>query len=257
MAKPTVILLMYLMTFSAEKLAFEAASVKQNTSGQRGYALPPPIGDRFIATNVSLKMLVSYAYHLQDIQLVGATGWMNSELFDIEAKSPMTVPEDKVRLMVQSLLAERFALKVHTKNRQVSAYTLRVSKRGLRMRSSAETCEGPGTIDMPCGSLRLYKRSQLFGKNVPLSELVEILSTLTGRAVIDKTSLQGTFDINLQWTPDENLAVGPEAGVQAVPNSQEGALFTALEEQLGLRLQSEKEAIPVTMIDSAQRPSSN
>jgi uncharacterized protein (TIGR03435 family) len=110
---------------------------------------------------------------------------------------------------------------------------------------------------MPCGSLRLYKRSQLFGKNVPLSELVEILSTLTGRAVIDKTDLQGTFDINLQWTPDENLVLGPEAGAQAVPNSQEGALFTVLEEQLGLRLQSEKAAIPVTVIDGAERPSSN
>ena len=66
MRKPTVILLIYLMTFSGEKLAFVAASVKRNTSGQRGYALPPPIGDRFVATNVSLKMLVSYAYHLQD-----------------------------------------------------------------------------------------------------------------------------------------------------------------------------------------------
>jgi uncharacterized protein (TIGR03435 family) len=126
------------------------------------------------------------------------------------------------------------------------------------MKSSVGACDPPGTMDMPCGSLRLYRRSQLFGKNVPVSELVEALAMLTGRAIVDKTDLHGAFDTNLQWTPDESLALGPEANMQAAVNvQQEGALFTALDEQLGLHLQAEKQTISVLVIDSAQRPSRN
>ena len=90
---------------------FDAVSIKPNVSGQRGYALPPPKGGRFTAGNVPLTMLVTYAYHLQEQQLAGATGWMNIENFDVEAKAPFPATEDQVRVMLQPVLVERFKLK--------------------------------------------------------------------------------------------------------------------------------------------------
>jgi uncharacterized protein (TIGR03435 family) len=242
---------------STAKLVFDAVSVKPNVSGQRGYSLPPPTGERFTATNVSLNLLVTYAYHLNDVQLAGATGWMSSEAFDIEAKAPFPASENQVRLMLQPVLAERFNLKFHTENRQMSAYTLQVSKKGLRMKRSTKSCDPGASSTVPCGGFRLYQRRQLTGLNVPMGEFVDALGQLTGRVVVDKTGLSGTFDITLQWTPDEGLALGPEAGAAPAANSQDGALFTALDEQLGLRLQSEKQTLPVLTIDSAQRPSRN
>jgi uncharacterized protein (TIGR03435 family) len=232
--------------------AFSVASVKANKSGQRGYSLPPPVGGRLIAANLSLKALTLYAYHLQDPQLIGANGWMSSDTYDIEAKADGSVPESSVRLMVQVLLEDRFKLKVHGEMRQLSTYALRVAKNGLRMRASTENCSSPDSkTTVLCGGLRMFQRRQLTGRNVPLDELVQILSTLTGRMVVDKTGLTDNFDVKLEWTPDEALALGAEAGVQS-DTPQQAALFTALEEQLGLRLQSEKGPVPVVVIDSAE-----
>ena len=124
----------------AGKPAFEVASVKTNNSGQRGYALPPPKGGRFTATNVSLKALILYAYHLQDLQLIGASSWINSVPYDVEAKAEGSPVQARVRLMVQELLEDRFKLKVHREERQLSIYTLRLAKKGLQMQRSTVDC---------------------------------------------------------------------------------------------------------------------
>jgi uncharacterized protein (TIGR03435 family) len=241
---------------SVARPAFEVASVKPNSSGRRGYALPPPKGGRFTATNVSLKALVLYAYHLQDGQVIGSNGWINSAPYDVEAKAEGSPVEARVRLMAQVLLEERFKLKMHREERQLSIYTLRLAKKGLQMQRSTVDCSSVGPT-VPCGGFQLFQRRQLTGRNVPMDELVDVLSTLTGRMVADKTGLAGNYDIKLEWNPDQNLAFGAEAGVPTSDNAPQAALFTALEEQLGLRLQSEKASVPVFVIDSAEKPAEN
>jgi uncharacterized protein (TIGR03435 family) len=241
-----------------ERPEFNAASIKENNSGERGYSLPPPIGGRLVTGNTSFKMLILYAYHLQDDQQVGAKGWMNSDRFDIDAKGDSAATEARIRLMLQVLLETRFKLKLHRENKDLSMFSLRVAKRGLQMLRSVKDCPAtPDSQALPCGGFRLYQRRMLTGRNVPMDELVDMLSTLTGRMVIDKTNLAGNFDIKLEWTPDEGLALGTEPGAQPPSNAAQGSLFTALEEQLGLRLQSEKGPVSVLVIDSAEKPSPN
>src|SRR6516162_2661623 len=98
---------------TAARPAFEVASVKPNDSGLRGYSLPPPKGGRYTATNVSLRSLILYAYHLQDEQLIGTNSWMLSVPYDVEAKAEGSPAEPRVRLMLQVLLEDRFKLKMH------------------------------------------------------------------------------------------------------------------------------------------------
>jgi uncharacterized protein (TIGR03435 family) len=230
----------------------------ENKSGEKGFSLPPPVGGRLTLTNVPLSMLIQYAYHLQDFEVSGTHGWMESERYDVAAKAGETATEDAVRHMLQSLMAERFKLKVHREPKDLPTYALTIAKSGLKMKQSTGECALPSanTISQtPCGGFRLYQRSQLSGEKVPIVELRDILSTLTGRTVIDKTGLNATFDISLKWTPDEVLAVGAEAGAPSGPFG--GSLFTALQEQLGLRLESQRGPVGILVVDAAERPSEN
>lgn len=227
---------------------FDVASIKQNKSGDRGFGLPPPVGDRLTLTNVPLSMLIQYAYHLQDFEVSGTRGWMESERYDVVAKAKGKVTEDDARRMLQSLLAERFKLKVRRESKDLPIYALTIAKGGLKIKQSAGECAPQAS----CGGFRLYQRSQLSGEKVPIVELRDILSTLTGRPVVDKTGLNGTFDISLKWTPDAVMAVGAEPGAPAGPPGS--SLFTALQEQLGLRLESQKGSVEILVVDAAERP---
>ena len=237
-------------TFAGQE--FEAATVKPNQSGQRGSSLPPPIGGRFTATNVSLKDLILYAYHVQDFQLSGGPSWMDSQKYDVVAKADGSAPEDQVRIMLQKLLVERFRLKVSRQNKEAPIYALVIAKNGLKMAKSSGDCKAPGTITAPCGGFRVRNRSIVTGQNVPLSELVDLLSILTGRVVVDKTALTGKFDIDLKWSPDATLAMTAESADSESPNG--ATLFTALQEQLGLRLESQRGPIAIVVVEDAQKP---
>jgi uncharacterized protein (TIGR03435 family) len=218
--------------------------------------MPPPVGGKFTATNVSLKELIQYAYHMQDFQISGTQGWMNSDRYDVIAKAEDRANEDQIRLMVRSLLAERFKLNVHLDEKQLPQYALVIAKDGLKMPRSTQDCSVPGDRSMPCGGFRLYQRSQLSGRNVPIFELIDVLAILTGRYVVNNSGLSGNFDIKLQWSPDETLALGAETN--APPDDPGGAsLFTALQQQLGLKLESQRGPVPVLTVDRAEKPPSN
>lgn len=196
---------------------------------------------RFSATSATLKTLVRTAYAVLDSQISGGPAWFDTDKYDIEART--TAPEeltfDRIQPLLRNLLAERFRLRVHRETRQMPVYALSVDKGGVRFAAAApaesigmNTRKGPGT-------------AKLTATKIPLSLLATNLGNQLGRVVIDKTGLAGNYDLTLQWDPDQS-------GESASPS-----LFTALREQLGLRLESRKGPVEMLVIDGAERPSDN
>jgi uncharacterized protein (TIGR03435 family) len=269
----------------AEAPTFEVASVRPNTSGDnREWSRILP-GGRYEAINIPPRLLIMNSYGLQPQQLVGAPDWISSEHFDIVAKAEgelgPPVSRDgpsRLQLMIRSLLAERFNLKVHREPKEVPIYSLVLARADGRLGSgltpSTVDCEamaaarrgGGAPTDVPkpgerpqCGARVGF--GELTAGGQPLLELVSLLSANVGRSVVDRTGLTGRYDIHLRWTPDRVLqrAAGTAAsepvrvnGVDIDPNGP--SIFTALQEQLGLKLESERGTVEALVIDHIERP---
>ena len=228
--------------------AFEVATIKPAAPSPDGHThiIYPPDG-RFSAINITLVALMEWAYSMPSRQILDGPGWLGSTRFDIQAKSDEATDgrirkatgeegREIKRGMVQALLAERYGLKVHTETRVLPAYDLVVAKGGSKLpltKSDGKTF----------GTGRNYFHAQ--GLNMML--IAEQLSQITGRVVVDKTGLPDRYDVKLEWTPDSALA-----GEGSAPE-----LFTAIQEQLGLKLDAAKEPVPVLVIDHIDAPSAN
>lgn len=228
-------------------LSFEVATIKPAAPSPDGHThINYPPGDRFSAQNITLLALLSWAFRLPQNQILDAPPWFGSTPFDIQAKlsEEDTLPnasnnEDQAhkRRMVEALLAERCNLKIHPETRLLPAYDLVVAKTGSLLK--------PSTISGK--SVNTWRgRFEEQGLTLPL--IAEQLSYLAGRVVVDKTGLTGRYDLKLQWTPD-TVAPTPE---QAFPT-----FFTAVQEQLGLKLESAKEPIAVVVLDHVDQPTAN
>ena len=264
----------------APKQLFEVVSVKQDNLGRQGPVINV-IGDRLLATNMSLTRLVEYAYRsperpLLANQIIGAPGWSDTDHFDIEAKlegGARTVSFEQRLLMLQSVLEDRFQLKVHRETREFPVYALLVAKKGPKLKVSADQTFAPpppassygqplpANATVPRGAFGFSFSGSVNSSAVSLSQLIDLLRLLLGQHVLDKTGLTGLFDITMHWAPGSEQA--PPA---AAPNSDLSSpsanalgpsLFTALQEQLGLRLESQKAPLEVLVIDSVQKPSEN
>jgi len=269
----------------AEAPKFEVASVRPNTSGDNKMSNQILPGGRYNAVNIPPRLLIMNAYGLQEQQLVGAPPWISSERFDIVAKAEGEIgpPASRdggpspMQLMIRSLLEERFKLKVHREPREVAIYSLVLARPdgrlGNGLKVSAVDCEAflaarrkggpppepPKPGERPqCGARVGFGELTAGGR--PLTELVSLLSATVGRSVVDRTGLTGSYDIDLRWTPDRVLqrtgAAASEPirvnGVEIDPNGP--SIFTALQEQLGLKLESERGTIEALVIDSIERP---
>jgi uncharacterized protein (TIGR03435 family) len=255
---------------AAVPLTFEVASIKPSAPDARGTSitLKPPNGME--ATNAPLRMLITFAYNIRDFQLSGGPGWTGTERFDILAKAERSpnsesVPDDprkmtdaqrakkqeEMRERVRALLAERFQLTIHHETREAPVYALVVAKGGSKLQAVQEAPDGP--MGLRGG------RGQLTGMAAALPMLANVLSTQLGRPVIDKTELKGKYDFKLEWTPDPGQGPQPPAGVEVPPPPDvEGpSIFTALQEQLGLRLESQKGPVETIVIDRVEKPSGN
>jgi uncharacterized protein (TIGR03435 family) len=254
---------------------FEVAAVRPNKSGQTAAQIEEPPGGRYIATNASLRILILRAYEISEDQLVGAPDWTRSERFDINAtlgQEPPTVPRGEPsarRLALRSLLAERFKLVVHRETRQVPMYALvmaRVDRTpGPKLTPSSRDCspearlaaaEAAKQVGKPllglCGSLISSGRLQFGGR--ALSDFARGLSGIpdVGRTVIDRTGLTGNWDAELTFTPDRLPQRTPGQEPPAFdPNGP--FLLTALQEQLGLKLESIQGAMEVLVVDRVER----
>jgi uncharacterized protein (TIGR03435 family) len=187
---------------------------------------------RLTATNVTLKRCIMGAYGLGPNQIAGGPDWLDSDRFDIEAKSDR--PEDgdgELMARLRTLLAERFKLAVHRETRTISAYELELAKNGPKLEKAedeqARTNSGRGLIDASA---------------ITMTRFAEVLSRQMALPVVDNTGLQGAFNLKLQWTPEIDNGL---------------SIFTAIQEQLGLRLQSRKTPVENLVVDRAEKPSEN
>lgn len=260
---------------------FEVASVRPNTSGDNKMSSKTLPGGRFEAINIPPRLLIMNSYGLQPQQLVGAPDWISSERFDIVAKAegelgPPVLRDgpSRLQLMVRALLEERFKLTVHREPREIPIYALvraRADGRlGPELKPSATDCEAlraarrkggppsepPKPGERPqCGARVLA--GELIAGGQPLLELVSLLSGTVGRSVVDRTGLKGTYDIYLKWTPDlvRQRAAGETVRINGVDFDPSGpSIFTALQEQLGLKLESERGTVDALVIDHIERP---
>jgi len=181
--------------------------------------------------NVSLKSCIQMAYHLSEGRLIGPD-WLSTTSFDIVAKPPSGAPRDQTREMMQALLSDRFKLAIHHESRMLPAFALVVGKNGPKLQKG-----GPGGPNVDVNN---YKMN---GKGMTMVNLAEALSRHLDRPVVDKTGLEGVFDLNLEWSPEEK----PE-DVKSAPS-----IFTAVQEQLGLKLQAEKLPLDVVVVDHMER----
>ena len=228
--------------------SFEVASVKPaNTDDQRTSIQIEP-GGRFVAS-ATLKALIGFAYDVQDHDILGGPGWIDSDLYRIDAKIGITLPqpaEPALREMLQSLLADRFKLSIHRESRDEAVYELVPVKAGARLKKAAT----PGPPSLSNG------RGRIGGKAADTEMLARMLSGRVGRVVINKTGLKGSYDFDLNWVPvPGERDDGAIAGKLADPEGP--TLFTALQEQLGLRLQSARGPVETLVIDRAQKPDAN
>jgi uncharacterized protein (TIGR03435 family) len=232
--------------------AYDVVSIKPNKSGS-GMMRTMNAADGFSGENVSLKMLMQGAYDLKtDDQLVGLPGWGESANFDVQAKMDAdTVAELKKlsedgmvaerRAMMQTLLVERFHLKLHHETRDLPMYALTVAKSGFKLKEavpdgSPDSKRRPGTMTVGRGTYSAVA--------IPMSNLALILGYQVHRLVVDRTGLSGQYDVALKWSPED--------GANSATDSP--SLFVALEEQLGLKLDSTKGPVDVIVVDHAEMP---
>ena len=203
-----------------------------------------------------MRRLVIYAYRLREFQLAGGPGWINSDRFDINARPPEHVKADNPAL-TRALLRERFKLVAHTETRQEQVYALvvaRADKRlGPQLKSSTQNCQPaqPGTPN-PCGMNSSVNETvgRLTGNGQSMENLVAALGSYgLSRMVVDRTGLQGAFDFEVRWTPDNARGTAGNAQANDAPS-----IFAALEEQLGLRLETQRGPVEFLVIDSVERP---
>ena len=239
--------------------AFDAASIKPNRSAEsrRSFRIEP--GGNVTASNVTLRHLMWNAYQVQDFQIIGGPSWAATERYDIVARAGENPRPEQVRLMLRSLLADRFKLKVQAATRDLPIYALVMARAdgrtGPRLRAAEGACAGTVDPAAPgpgsgCGSTVGNGTLRTGGLSMP--RLAGELTGFLGRRVEDRTGLAGNFAIELEWSPELQAEPGqpPAAGGDARPS-----IFTAVQEQLGLRLESRTGPVSVIVIESVERPS--
>jgi uncharacterized protein (TIGR03435 family) len=262
--------------------AFAVATIKYNRTGADARSMRLQPGGRLVVTNQPLRQLIVFAYGLQPQQLVGGPSWLETDRFDITAQAdgdinptPPGGPPGPAQLMMQRLLAERFGLVVRTESREMPVYALTIARRdgqlGPRITPADRDClalmtQAPGGVPVQaprladgrpgCGIQRDGTGKVLAGGTTMQMLAISMLTAPAGRLVIDRTGLSGGYDFDFEF------AMEPAPGAAPSPSATTGVaerpgLFTALEEQLGLKLQPARAPIDVVVIDRVTPPTEN
>ena len=226
---------------SQSTISFEVASIRQNRSGGANTNIRQLDGGRFEVVNATLKTLIRNAYDILGFQLVGGPSWLDTEHYDIEAKTqaPGELTKENLPKLLQSLLADRFRLNTHWETRDGAVYSLTIDHNGPKFGPSASTAQpGMNTSKRP-------GRAKMIGVRQPMSLLASNLGNQLGRYVLDQTGLRGEYDFSLEWDPDQTA------------ESNLPSIFAAVQESLGLKLEANRGPVPVLVIDRAEKPSQN
>ena len=259
---------------TSQAVTFDAASIKERTQPGTGSFVGRRPGGRFATENATLREILEYAYELQRFQLVGSLAPIETARWDIAASlgpvAATAAGPDANLAAVRGLLAERFALAVHRETRTMPAYALRLARAdrtlGPALVKSATDCRAlmaaarGGGAPPPPAAQRCGFRGRigsLQSSGMPLSELALALSGRLERSVVDQTGLGGTWDLTLTYAPDSAQSPAgtlPADAPAPVSNPDAPSLFTALQEQLGLRLVSTTAPVEVLVVDRVARP---
>ena len=257
---------------ATDSAQFDVVSVKENTSAdQEGHFRSSP--SRFTVTNIPLRAIILHAYQLLDHQVIGAPEWTDTP-FDIIGTFPAgrAFTHEDGRLMLRKVLADRFGLKSHRETRELPAYALVLARKdgalGPLLEKSDVDCVqwladkrpqmgGGGPRPAGLGGARpacmmMATRQMLSGGTQTIERLAITLQSMVGRPVMDRTGLTGTFNMEMRWTPSGDVALPP--GANASRSDAGPSIFTAVQEQLGLKLEPTREPFDVLVIDAIQRP---
>jgi bla regulator protein BlaR1 len=260
-----------------ESHGFESASIKPHKSSgavEMSRVSFTPYG--FTATNVTLQTLIRDVYRVQASQIVGPPDLLNSDKYDIDARMEKSVSDELRKLdpmqslperqrMLQALLADRFKLTVHHETKELPVYALIIAENGAKLQQAkpgdtyANGIKGPNGHPGGPGNVRMG-RGTLTGQALSMADFVRALSDQLGRPVLDKTGLTGRYDLNLQWTPDDSQlpmfkATGTPSASQSAASGS--SLFTTMQDQLGLKLESQDSPVEILVIDHVEKPSEN
>jgi uncharacterized protein (TIGR03435 family) len=220
--------------------SFEVAAIKLDKSGSYSSHWSDHSGKMF-ATNISMRALIERAYGIRDYQISGPE-WLKSDRYDIEAEAPASIPKDQLKeqfpLMLQSLLSERFKLTFHREEKVLPVYALVVAKDGPKLTPIKN--DGHSSSNSNRGHLSVQAGSSM--------QIADALSHPLDRPVIDKTGLSGVYKCELEWTPDDNQATPANQASDSGPS-----IFTAVQEQLGLKLVPQKAPVEILVIDHVER----
>lgn len=233
--------------------AFEAAAIKVNNSGKPGSGISS-YPARIKVINSTLKFCVEVAWNVKDFQVAGAGGWMDTDRYDIDAVAANPFTQEESRIMMRALLADRFGLVVHSETQDRPGYVLVAGRNGPKL---PPPIEDPSVMfsRTPAGDRTLTATS------ISMKRFAEALSTALGSIVVDQTGVEGKYDVSFQWTPDSSEPRMSKSGEplpappsDAVPGP---SIFTALQEKLGLKLESRRVPVEVIVIERASRPTEN
>jgi uncharacterized protein (TIGR03435 family) len=275
---------------TAPRPEFEVATIKPNAGGGKRSSFGSQSPGTLSAENVPLKLLIQEAYGVRPFQVQGLPGWIESERYDLQAKARVGGPTeplkrdammksfDEMLVMLQALLEDRFQLKVHRETKEFPVYALSIAKGAPKLRKADCVMYDPESPPAPpaagakrpnfCGNINMGRSGSnrtLDAVGITMKDLIErALPTIVDRMVIDKTGLTETFNVHLEWGTDAPLPPqsGPggsdDAGKSASSTDNAGpSIFSAIQEQLGLKLESTKGPVEVLVIDHVEKPSAN
>lgn len=236
--------------------AFEVASIKAGDPSTHMVRIMMAPGGRYTAQGVTLKVMIMNAYGVRDFQVTGGPSWIGTDRFDITATANADgqIPQEQVKLMLQNLLADRFKLVLRRESKEMPGYALVIAKGGSKLKETEGGNDRRGQMRMSRGILDM--------QGIKTQGLAANLANIVGRPVVDKTGLTGEYDAKLQFTPENAQVMGmpPPGGGAEPPPPNEGAgpsIFTAVQEQLGLKLEAQKLQADLFIVERAEKPTEN
>jgi len=229
---------------------FEVASVRPNTANDRIVTINVGPGGRFAARGYTLVLLMQRAYGVMDWNVSGGPGWIRTDRYDVVATANIAgnLTEAQLRPMLQALLAERFKLRLHKGSKEMAGYALVVGKGGPKVKAAADGEEHPDTFRMSGTGIR--------GQGITMEDFARYVAGKLGLVAVDKTGLKGLYDFKVDWQVDTDQDTSGLPGADP-RDALRSAVFGALQDQLGLKLNPQKIAVQMLVIDSIEKASAN